>query len=135
RTHLGRYLTRIGDRGIGDGWAVIERKLNANLSSLGTGILGLVLLVTVVLFVVLWFRRRDRLIAVLTWIPEWRAACIGFAVLAVLGFAFNDSGITVPGIMLVVFLGAWVPLLLAGTPASESMPPADGADDRVLVPA
>ena len=45
--------------------------------------------------------------------PEWRAACVGFAVLAVLGFALNDSGITVPGIMLVVFVAAWVRLLVA----------------------
>jgi hypothetical protein len=137
RTHLGRYLTRIQDRGIGEGWSVVQRKLDANLSSLGTGILGLVLLVSVVLFVVLWVWRRDRIGAVLAWIPEWRPACVGFAVLAVLGFAFNDSGITVPGIMLVVFVGAWVRLLVAVAPedADEPTPPTDDADDRVLVPA
>jgi hypothetical protein len=55
RTHLGRYLTRIQDRGIGEGWSVIQRKLDANLSSVRTGILGLMLLVTAVLLVVLWF--------------------------------------------------------------------------------
>src|SRR5262249_9206332 len=49
RTHLGRYLTRVQDRGIGEGWSVVQRKLDSNLSSLGTGILGLVLLVTAVL--------------------------------------------------------------------------------------
>jgi len=135
RTHLGRYLTRIQDRGLGEGWSVIQRKLDANLASLGTGILGLMLLVTAVLFVVLWFGRRDRLRAVLAWIPEWRAACLGFVVLAVLGFAFNDSGITVPGIMLVVFLSAWVRLLVAVDSEEEPPPPTTEADDRVLVPA
>jgi len=107
RTHLGRYLTRIQDRGLGEGWSVIQRKLDANLASLGTGILGLMLLVTAVLFVVL----------------------------AVLGFAFNDSGITVPGITLVVFLSAWVRLLVAVDSEEEPPPPTTEADDRVLVPA
>jgi hypothetical protein len=79
--------------------------------------------------------------ALVTRIPEWRAACIGFAVLAVLGFALNDSGITVPGIMLVVFVSAWVRLLVAYAPhddGDEPAPPDDSdaaPDDRVLVPA
>jgi hypothetical protein len=135
RTHLGRYVARIQDRGIDEGWSVIQRKLDANLSSLGTGILGLVLLVAAVLFVVLWVTRRDCLVAVFRWIPEWHAACVGFAVLAVLGFGCNDSGITVPGIMLIVFVGAWVRMLVAVAPDDEPMPPTDDADDRVLVPA
>ena len=50
--------------------------------------------------------------AVLVAVPEWRAACLGFVVLAVLGFALNDSGMTVPGIMLVVFVAAWMHLLV-----------------------
>jgi hypothetical protein len=138
RTHLGRFVTRIQDHGIGEGWSVIQRKLDANLASLGTGILGLVLLVTAVLFVGLWLWRRDWLAAVFARIPEWRAACLGFAVLAVLGFAFNDSGITVPGIMLVVFVGAWVRLLVACAPGGfgdgeDPAPPP--LENKVLVPA
>jgi hypothetical protein len=140
RTHLGRYLTRIQDRGIGEGWSVIQRKLDANLASLGTGILGLVLLATAILFLGLWMWRRSWLGTVFHRVPEWRAACIGFAVLAVLGFAFNDSGITVPGIMLVVFVATWVRLLVAVASDDEPAPPPpddSGAapDDRVLVPA
>jgi hypothetical protein len=138
RTHLGRFVTRIQDNGIGEGWSVIRRKLDANLASLGTGILGLVLLVAVILFVGLWLWRRDWLVTAFARVPEWRAACIGFAVLAVLGFAFNDSGITVPGIMLVVFVSACVRLLVAYAPgeASEGDEPAPPpVDDRELVPA
>jgi len=139
RTHLGRFVTRMQDNGIGQGWSVIQRKLDANLASIGTGILGLVLLVAAVLFVGLWFLRREWCSVVLAQIPEWRAACVGFAVLAVLGFALNDSGITVPGIMLVVFVTAWVRLLVAYAPhdngddGEEPAPPP--TDDRVLVPA
>jgi len=140
RTHLGRYVTRIQDNGIGEGWSVIHRKLDTNLASLGTGILGLVLLVAVLVFVGLWVWRRDWLTVLFARIPEWRAACVGFAVLAVLGFAFNDSGITVPGIMLVVLVSAWVRMLVvfaprddAGDGGGEPAPPP--LDDRVLVPA
>ena len=135
RTHLGRYVTRIQDNGIGEGWSVIQRKLDANLASLGTGILGLVLLAAAVLFVGLWVWRRDRLAAVFARIPEWRTACVGFTVLAVVGFALNDSGITVPGIMLLVFLGAWVRLLVACAASGDGDEPAPPLDDRVLVPA
>jgi hypothetical protein len=100
RTHLGRYLTRIQDNGIGEGWSVIQRKLDANLASLGTGILGLVVLVAAALFVGLWVWRRGRLTAV-SRIPERRPpARVRRA--RVLG-SRQRPGITVPGIMLVVF--------------------------------
>ena len=45
---------------------MIQRKLDDNLATLGTSILGLMLLVAAVLFVGLWFWKRDRLRAVLT---------------------------------------------------------------------
>ena len=112
RTHLGRLVEQVRDNGPGELWSVMTRKLDANLATLGTNILGLVLLIAVIGFVVLWRRDRARLHAVFARVPEWRAACVGFAVLAVLGFALNDSGMTVPGIMLVVFVAAWVHLLL-----------------------
>jgi len=137
RTHLGRYVTRIQDNGIGEGWSVIHRKLDANLASIGTGIHGLVLLVAALLFVGVWLVRREWLGVVFTRVPEWRAACIGFAVLAVLGFALNDSGITVPGIMLVVFLATWVRMLVAFAPhgdGDDDEPAPPPLDDRVLVP-
>jgi hypothetical protein len=112
RTHLGRLVEDVRDNGLGELTSVVQRKLDMNLATLGTNVLGLVLLVAVVGAVVLWRSDRTRLRVVLTGVPEWRAACIGFAVLAVLGFALNDSGTTVPGIMLVVFVAAWVHLLV-----------------------
>jgi hypothetical protein len=33
-------------------------------------------------------------------IPELRAALIGFAIAATLGYALNDTGVVVPGVML-----------------------------------
>jgi hypothetical protein len=112
RTHLGRLVERVRDNGIGEGWSVIERKLAANLESVGTSILGLVLVIAVVGGIVLWRQERARITTVLGRVPELRAGCAGFAVLAVLGFALNDSGMTVPGIMLVVFVATWGYLLV-----------------------
>ena len=43
--------------------------------------------------------------------PPLRASLIGFAVLIVLGYAVNDSGVATPGVMLVVFVATMVGLL------------------------
>jgi len=134
RTHLGRLVERVRDNGLGEGWTVIERKLGENLATIGTSILGLVLLVAVVGFVVVWRRDPARLRGVFAAIPEWRAACLGFAVLAGLGFALNDSGMTVPGIMLLVFVAAWIHLLVTvapvgGVPPDSDVPDAPDAPD------
>ena len=126
RTHLGRLVERIRDNGPGEGWTVVHRKLSENLATVGSNILGLVLLFVVVAAIVLWRADRARVRTVLTQVPEWRAACVGFAVLAVLGFAFNDSGMTVPGIMLVVFSAAWVHLLVS----TDEPDHASGSDAR-----
>jgi hypothetical protein len=120
RTHLGRLVEDVRDNGLGSLGSVIERKLAMNVATLGTNILGLVLLVAVVGGIVWWRTDRARIDAVLARVPEWRAACLGFVVLAVLGFALNDSGMTVPGIMLVVFVSAWVHLLVTTTEESGS---------------
>ena len=122
RTHLGRLVESVRANGVGELTSVIERKLGENLATIGSSILGLVLLVAVVGFVVMRRRDPERIRAVLRAIPEWRAACLGFVVLAVLGFGFNDSGIAIPGIMLVVFVAAWIHLLVTVVPVRGGSP-------------
>ena len=48
-----------------------------------------------------WCERRW-LARIVATVPELRAALVGFAVLAVLGYALNDSGIAIPAVMLTV---------------------------------
>jgi hypothetical protein len=48
-------------------------------------------------------------------VPELSAALIGLGVLAVLGYALNDAGVTVPGLMLGVLICTLVPLLVPRT--------------------
>jgi hypothetical protein len=111
RTHLGRLVARIADDGIGEFFLVLQRKIGDNVTSLWVSLWGPMLLVAVVL--VVWALRsgRDRLDALMAWLPEWRIATAGFCVLAVTGWLFNDSGIAVPGAMLFVYLPATIWLL------------------------
>jgi hypothetical protein len=63
--------------------------------------------------------------AIVEWVPELRASYIGFAILATLGFAANDSGIAVPGMMLSVLNPTIVALLVLArrrVPPSEEVP-------------
>jgi hypothetical protein len=55
-----------------------------------------------------------------------QASFIGFAIVATLGFAVNDSGIAIPGMMLSVFTPTIVALLVAAqrrVPPPEAAPP------------
>jgi hypothetical protein len=58
-------------------------------------------------------------------VPELRASYVGFAIVATLGFAVNDSGIAVPGMMLSVLNPTIVALLVLAqrrVPLSEEVP-------------
>ncbi|MEZ5238130.1 MAG: hypothetical protein R2716_04040 [Microthrixaceae bacterium] len=112
QTHLGRLFSDIGANGAGAFETVVLRKLNANLSVLTSSIwtLMLPLVFAAVAIVIWWAPWRLRRIA--ERIPEERAAVAGLVVAMVLGFALNDSGISVPGMMLGVTNAALVNLLL-----------------------
>ena len=58
----------------------------------------------------------ERIAAVRAAVPGGRALDLGMVVLAVLGFATNDSGMAVPGIMMVVYVATWVQLLEVEAP-------------------
>jgi NAD/NADP transhydrogenase beta subunit len=104
---------RIGD----DGWSAFEtvvvRKIQANLSVLTSSVWTLMVpLALAVAAYLLWVapgrlrRLRDE--------PALRTALPGLGVAGVLGFALNDSGIAVPGMMLGV-VGASLAYLLVRT--------------------
>jgi hypothetical protein len=113
RTHLGRLFERIGD----DGWSAFEtvvvRKLQANLSVLTSSVWTLMVPLALGVAAYLLWRTPGRLrrlrdeTAVRTTLP-------GLGVAGLLGFALNDSGIAVPGMMLGV-VGASLAYLLVRT--------------------
>jgi hypothetical protein len=90
----------------------------------------LIVVVIVLAFLAYLFaRHRERLAGVLRRVPEMRAAFIGFAILSVLGFALNDSGIAIPGLMLAVLNATIITLFLA---SRSPAPPPTGT--RASVP-
>jgi len=122
RSHLGRLFERIG----GDGWSglqvIVSRKLDANLDTLLHSVWRFLLLGLVLAAGYVMWKAPSRLRRLLERLPELRTGMIGFAVIAVLGFALNDSGVAVPGMMLGVLAPVMIYLLarLGGPSAAGS---------------
>ena len=126
RTHLGRLFESIGDEGWSSFENVVVRKAGQNLETIGSSV-WLWMIVLVLGFVAfLVVRERALVRAVFERIPELRAATVGFIVLTVLGYALNDSGVAVPGMMLgiadavIVCLVAWLAPELGALPRPEA---------------
>ncbi len=102
RTHLGRLFERVA----ADGWdglaTVVERKLSSNIATLTGSAWSMMVVPMLVFGALLIWRAPARLRAVLTRIPEMRPALYALLTAGVLGYALNDSGIAVPGMMLAV---------------------------------
>jgi hypothetical protein len=126
RTHLGRLFETAGSRGSSGVLVVILRKLSENISALFGSREWLIIVVVGLIFLAYLFaRHRDRLADIVRKVPEMRAAFIGFAILSVLGFALNDSGIAIPALMLAVLDATIITLLVVLW--SPAPPPADTA--------
>jgi hypothetical protein len=97
RTHLGRFLDQLLD---GDGGLIVRRKLHGNLAILTSSFWSFVLIAVLLAIVLFGWRRRDAWRRALADRPAERAFLAGFVIVAVLGFALNDSGLAVPAVML-----------------------------------
>jgi len=127
RTHLGRLLTNARERGFSEITDVILRKLNRNIDTWTTSAWRSMFFIGVLFAAYLWWRARPRVSALVARVPELRASLIGFGVLAVLGYALNDSGVAIPAVALYVFVAVMVGMLVR----SDAAP--DGASDPVPV--
>jgi hypothetical protein len=114
RTHVGRFFHQLVNDPHG-ALLVVRRKASENLSTLGHSVLLGMVFVVVLLLLYLWFVPPRSLRIVVAEIPTARATMIAFAVVAVLGFALNDSGITIPGMMAAVLEGTVVFLVARRT--------------------
>lgn len=135
RTHLGRLFERIGNEGFDAFFTVVLRKLTANLAVLAGS--EWILMVPVVFAFVLYliWRAPGRLHRIQELIPQERASLYGFTVVAILGFALNDSGIAIPGVMLGVLNASLVYVVLV----EDDLPDPYGGpapdDEEALEPA
>lgn len=125
RTHLGRLVTSTRSGGWHSFAIVIERKLSGNIDALWPSQWTVMVPIMVVLITGVIALSPGHLRAVYARIPPLRPVLLALAVLAVLGFALNDSGIRTPGVMLGVAIPVLVVILLR----------ADRAHDQSQVPA
>jgi hypothetical protein len=126
QTHIGVFFQQVGGRGSSDFFTVIHRKLDENFASFS--VRSWVVLTLVGIGTLAWLIDRGHLRDRLAWPADaWRATTWSMGVLLVLGYAFKDSGIAVPAVMLFVLL-AGVTGLLAGR--GPDLAPAVGPDDE-----
>jgi hypothetical protein len=112
RTHLGRLLADIGTNGLEALNTVVLRKIDANISVLASSVWTLMLPLVFAFIAYLFWKSPWRLRTIAERIPQERAAVAGLITAMVLGFALNDSGIAVPGIMLGVISASLIHLML-----------------------
>ncbi len=99
RTHFGSFFGGLGD---GSAWSAIRRKLLTNAEVLFMGPHTVLALLLTAALVVAIFRPPPMLRRGYEAVPALRAALIAIAILAVLGFATNDSGIIIPAVMMLI---------------------------------
>lgn len=97
RTHLGRLVEAVANDGAGALETVITRKLGANLTLITSSIWTAMVPVAFGAIVYLLWRAPGLVRSVRNTIHE---SIAGLVVVGFLGFALNDSGIAVPGVML-----------------------------------
>jgi hypothetical protein len=134
RTHLGRLLADIGTNGYEALNTVVLRKLDANFSVLSSSVWTLMLPLVFAFIAYLFWKSPWRLQTIAERIPQERAAVAGLITAMVLGFALNDSGIAVPGIMLGVISASLIHLMLRVDDDLPAESVAVGADENALEP-
>jgi hypothetical protein len=117
QTHIGRFFDELINGAPGDSFLTIRRKIDANLASFGGTKLLWLLPVVAVLVWYLWRVRGGRIRPLFRSVPVIRQTLLALAVVAVLGYALNDSGVAIPAVMALVFECALV--FVALTPSAE----------------
>ena len=110
RTHVGKFFEKAGTD-FGSATLVLRRKASENLSVLGHSVLLGCLIAFALLVVYLCWVRPRSLRTLIARVSTARITAISLAVLAVLGFALNDSGITIPSMMAAIAEAALVIVL------------------------
>jgi len=130
QTHLARLYEDTRDRGFGALFDTIERKATANLRVFTSTIWTFFVPPALLAMVYLLRRPSGRWQQFAFDYPKLRAGLIGGLVLAVTGFAVNDSGIVIPAVILsflvpmalLVHLSMDAPPLTGPEPARKEVP-------------
>jgi hypothetical protein len=100
RTHVGRFFEKVGNEGFSGFSSVIERKSGENAASFSSTIYLVLIVVVVVAGVLLLLRPPRPLAGALARVPTLRPAAVSIAMLILLSYGLNDSGLAIPAIML-----------------------------------
>jgi hypothetical protein len=111
RTHVGKFVEKVATD-FSSATLVLRRKASENLSVLGHSLLLGCLVALALLVLYLCYVRPRSLRTLFARVETARVTAISLGVVAVLGFALNDSGITIPGMMAAVAEAALVILLV-----------------------
>jgi len=122
RSHLGRFVHTTADGGWDASATVIERKISANLDVLFSSVWTVMLPLVLAGIAYMVYRAPGRMRGIYERVPPLRASLVGLAIVAALGFALNDSGIAIPGVM----LGVLTPVLVVVTIRGERVPERTG---------
>lgn len=121
RTHLGRLVEQVGGEGMGELVRVVQRKLAMNLQSLATSSWRVLPPIALAVVALLALHPDRPLARVLRRVPALRPTLVAFAVLLVLAWALNDTGVQVPAIMLGMLLPVLAALHAPGEEASAAV--------------
>lgn len=125
QTHIGRFFAQVGDEGISGLIMVVQRKATENLASFVGTVFVWVLPIAFALGAFLWMCRPGLILALRDRIDTLSATFGALALTALLGYAFNDSGVAIPAMMLVIGECAVVYLLI-GEAERTPQPVPDG---------
>jgi hypothetical protein len=120
RTHVGKFFEKAGTD-FNAATLVLRRKAAENVSTLGRSVLLFSLIALLVLAAYLWWVRPRSLRTLYARVSTARVTAIALGIVALLGFALNDSGITIPSMMAAV-AEAVVVILLARVVFREAQP-------------
>jgi hypothetical protein len=112
QTHLGRLVRSTQSGGWHSFSIVIRRKLAENFGVLFSSPWTVMVPIAIAGVAYIVYRAPGRLRALQERIPPMRWALVSLAVLAVLGFSLNDSGISIPGVMLGVLTPVMIVILV-----------------------
>lgn len=101
RTHLGRFATKMFN---GDGVLILQRKLDANVSILTSTIWTVVIPVALLFLAYLTWRPNRMLQRINEHHRSFRTFGISGLTLGIVAWGLNDSGVSIPALMLTVAL-------------------------------